>query len=220
MQFRPRNARRAQCPICGYAGRFWSFGNPPRRGAICPDCGAKERDRLLALWLAGRDVDPLAGRRILHVAPEPCFRRQTGRAAVYETADLMTPGVDHRIDLAAIPFADGAWDVVICNHVLEHVADDRAALREIRRVLGSGGLAVLMVPIVDAWPDTYEDPSIVAPAAREQHFGQYDHVRRYGSDYPERIAAAGFRVERFVATPRDCVRHALVPGESVFAGHV
>lgn len=219
LQLLPGPARRAHCTVCGGHARFHSFGDPPRRGAVCPACGSKERDRLLALWLARQPGDPLADRRILHVAPEPCFRRLLGREARYETADLASAGVDHRVDVTAMPFADGSWDVVLCNHVLEHVGDDRKAMAEIHRVLAPGGFAVLMVPIVDAWAETYEDPAITAAGDRERHFGQYDHVRWYGADYPARLAAAGLAVERFTASPADCVRHVLVRGESVFVAH-
>jgi ubiquinone/menaquinone biosynthesis C-methylase UbiE len=93
-----------------------------------------------------------------------------------------------------MPFSNEVFDVVICNHVLEHVPDDRLAIREICRVLKSGGYAILQVPIVFSMETTYEDPSITEPAERLKHFKQRDHHRIYGSDYLNRIMEAGFEI--------------------------
>jgi SAM-dependent methyltransferase len=111
--------------------------------------------------------------------------------------DLDSPLAMERCDITAIPEPDGAFDVVICNHVLEHIPDDRRAMRELRRVLRPGGLAVLQHPVQDR-PDTYEDPGVVDPVERLRVFGQEDHVRIYGWDMLDRLRTAGFQD---VATP-------------------
>ncbi len=85
------------------------------------------------------------------------------------------------------------FDLILCSHVLEHIPDDRGALRQLRRVLRPGGAAVIQVPLRTGPTD--EDASVVDPAARHRRFGQFDHVRFYGSDFTDRVRAAGFGVE-------------------------
>lgn len=175
-----RKRPRFECPVCGYKGPFLHVQpyTGKRLHAQCPGCGAMERHRLQHLVLLELErAEEFAGMRMLHIAPEPFFRRwfQT-RVRSYETADLFMKDVDHKVDLTALPFADGSYDLVYASHVLEHIRDDAAALREIRRVLRPGGLAVLPVPIVaDA---TVEYP---APNPWEAY-----HVRAPGPDYFER----------------------------------
>jgi SAM-dependent methyltransferase len=112
----------------------------------------------------------------------------------YVSADLSV-AADVRLDVTALPFADRSFDAVVCNHVLEHVDDDRAAMNEFRRVLRPDGWAILQSPLDPSRPITYEDPSVKEPADRERLFGQFDHVRLYGRDYYDRLDAAGFDVE-------------------------
>ena len=97
-------------------------------------------------------------------------------------------------DATALPYADARFDLVIANHVLEHIEDDWAALAEIRRVLRPGGSAILQVPVAQRLAVTREDPSIRDEEEREDAFGQWDHVRLYGLDYPQRLEKAGFEV--------------------------
>jgi predicted SAM-dependent methyltransferase len=176
---RPRRPRFV-CPVCGYHGPFLTArpAGRPRPHAQCPGCSAMERHRLQFLVLSGlqrsRDLSTM---RMLHFAPERFFRGWfKGQVGRYETADLGRRDVDHRVDLTALPFADGTYDLVYASHVLEHIRDDEAALREIRRVLRPGGLAVLPVPIVN--PVTVEYP---APNPWEA-----GHVRAPGLDYFDR----------------------------------
>lgn len=135
---------------------------------------------------------------VLHIAPEHCFmkafERQHGHG--YITADIESPLAKVKMDIHEMPFQEGQFDVVLCNHVLEHVADDYKALKEIKRVLKPGGWAILLVPFFNPVGDsTLEDDSIINPREREKIFGQADHVRKYGRDYPERIRQAGFDVD-------------------------
>jgi len=179
------------CPICRYAGPFRDLSGPTGRRlhARCTRCGALERHRLQMLVLqslfGGRDTGSL---RMLHFAPEkhfrPIFMKMFGG---YETADLCARGVDHRVDLQRLPFPGASYDVVYASHVLEHVPDDAAAIREIRRVLAPGGLAILPVPIVN--PVTVDYPE---PNARESM-----HVRAPGPDYFDRYRPHFSRVDLY-----------------------
>lgn len=135
-----------------------------------------------------------SNKRMLHIAPEKCFeprfRKQIGSG--YLTADLMQPA-DVKMDITDIQYPDDTFDIVYCSHVLEHVPDDRKAMREFFRVLKPSGWAILMVPI--SAEKTVEDPSITDPQERLRLFGQNDHVRRYGPDFVDRLKEAGFNVK-------------------------
>ena len=135
------------------------------------------------------------GGDVLHVGPSTAFRRWflTRRKVRYVAVDLDSPLADVHCDVADLPFADASHDFVICDHVLEHVLDDRAALRELLRVLRPGGTAIIQVPPSDL-AETFEDFSVTGPKERERVFGQYDHVRICGADYGGRVEDAGFEV--------------------------
>jgi SAM-dependent methyltransferase len=164
--------------------------------SFCPYCRLEPRHRLLWLYLQQR-TDFFDGRpkKMLHVAPEPyleiVFRKI--RNIDYTTADLMDPWVDVKMDVTDIQYPDGSFDVVYCSHVLEHVPDDRKAMREFRRILRPGGWAIILVPINAE--KTIEDPSITDPQERLRLFNQEDHVRKYGPDYTDRLIEAGFTVD-------------------------
>jgi SAM-dependent methyltransferase len=133
---------------------------------------------------------------MLHVAPEHALakRLRDQPNLRYLSVDLDSPLAMEHADLLELPYRDAQFDVVMCNHVLEHVSDDRLALREIHRVLRPGGEAIVMSPIDQDRADTLEDPSVVTPAERHSVFGQSDHLRRYGRDFGERFAMEGFTV--------------------------
>ena len=187
------------CPVCEQPSRrFAPFGNPRRAQAMCPHCGALERHRLLALFFEKKtNLYTQPDLRMLHVAPERCFESHL-RARVgagYLTADLEDPHADVRMDITHIEYPDATFDVIYCSHVLEHVSDDRAALRELYRVLKPDGWALIMVPITAE--RTFEDPSVTDPKERERRFGQDNHVRRYGRDFVGRLQETGFNVRVF-----------------------
>jgi SAM-dependent methyltransferase len=194
-----------RCPICGHG--FDAFAPAWNRGdALCWRCGSHERHRALWLLLQARPAMLAQARALLHFAPEYCLRGALERAARregfrYDTADLEPAGVDLQLDITRMPLADGAYDAVLCSHVLEHVDDDAAAMRELHRVTAPGGWCVVMVPADVTRATTYEDASIVAPEARREAFLQDDHVRLYGRDVEDRLRAAGFTVE--VVRPRE-----------------
>lgn len=185
------------CPVCNKSSsRFLEFGAVPRENARCPHCESLERHRLLWLYLTEK-TDLLDGRpkKVLHVAPERCLLKKLEERLEdgYLTADLEDPNAMVKMDIMHIDYAEESFDVILCSHVLEHVPDDRKALREFHRVLKQDGWAILLVPITAK--ATFEDPSIVDPQERLRLFGQEDHVRRYGLDYLDRLREAGFHLQ-------------------------
>jgi SAM-dependent methyltransferase len=190
---------KVECPICnGRFRKFLPYGyNRVRDNVLCPKCLSLERHRLLWLYLKNRTGIFTENLRVLHIAPEQCFykRLRNLKNLNYTTADLESPIADVKLDIQAMPFGENEFDVVICNHVLEHVPDDRKAMREIYRVLKSGGFALLQVPTNYSMEETYEDFTITDPYEREKHFRQKDHYRLYGMDYLKRLGDAGFTVE-------------------------
>jgi SAM-dependent methyltransferase len=184
-----------ECPICN--SRLLLFKRMGTRpSARCPVCGSLERHRLIWLYCRTKtDLFDERPKRLLHVAPEPCLTRELRRigALEYVGADLEGHHANVRMDVTAIEFGDASFDVILCNHVLEHVPDDTKAMRELLRVLKPGGWAIMQVPIRGAI--TQEDPAVTSAVERTRLYGQHDHVRQYGRDYAERLRAAGFLVE-------------------------
>jgi SAM-dependent methyltransferase len=211
-QFRAGRLPRT-CPICGYHGVFISVGHPGRWDARCLNCGSRERHRLLHLWVTEGGGNKLAGKRILHFAPEKVVMRQMRGNPLYETADLMQPGVTHRVDITRVPLPDASYDVVMAHHVLEHIDDDRQAMRELFRLLKPGGTALLSVPINPTRRQTYENPAVTTPAERWAHFSAHDHKRYYGLDFADRLEQVGFAVETFRVSPEEEVRYGLLRDE-------
>lgn len=167
--------------------------------ARCPVCKSTDRERLLYLYLTQKTDLFTRPHKVLHVAPEPGLEAlfESRPEIDYLTADLSSPRVRVRMDITAIDFPDQHFDVILCNHVLEHIPDDRQAMRELHRVLSADGWAILQVPIGLALDATFEDFSVTDPAQRETVFGQSDHVRIYARDYRQRLVDAGFEVETF-----------------------
>ena len=164
--------------------------------AQCPVCGSLGRHRFLWLMLERYGLVPSAGQRLLHFAPEWALERRLVRelGRDYLSADLARGRAMRVLDLTSLELPDGQFDWVLCSHVLEHVPDDRQALREIARVLRPGGRLILQVPVRDGRP-TIEAPAGSTPAYRKTHFGLGDHLRLYGDDLADRVAAAGFRIQ-------------------------
>ncbi len=170
------------------------IGSDPDRFA-CPWCGATDRERHLFLYFrASGFLADLAVREVLHFAPERrlsiVFARQKPRRYIQCDLYPSVPNVE-RVDMLAMPYPDRTFDLVIANHVLEHVADDQAAIREIARVLKPGGYAVLQTPFSAVLTNTWSDPGVDTDAARLQAFGQEDHVRLFGRDICQRFATFG-----------------------------
>ena len=212
--------RGRECPICGARRRkFLPYGYvTSREDALCPRCLSLERHRLIWLWLE-RHSDLFASHpHILHITPEVSLMRHFKRhyKAVkerYVTADLESPLADMHFDVQHIPMEARSIDVVICNHLLEHVEDDRQALTELYRILKPGGWGIMLVPEDRSRATTFEDDTITDAKERTRLFGQYDHRRVYGRDYDDRLTEAGFVVERIAVadllSPEERVLHAV-----------
>lgn len=207
-----------ECTLCGYVGKFKAYGLPPRFDACCPTCGSLERHRLLKWYIDSHAENLLRGQRVLHFAPERCITQIIRHAGPksYTTADLYADGVDEKLNIEAIDKPSGSFDVILCSHVLEHV-NDRRALGEMYRVLTNGGAVLLMVPIVEAWRQTYENEQVRTTHDRALHFNQKDHVRFYGRDFRMRVRDNGFEdISEFTACGNSAARYGLTRGETIF----
>lgn len=153
----------------------------------------------------------LEEKEILHFAPERQFRERVAKAASrYTTADYDRGDCDLKLDMSDMPSVQSAiFDTVIACDVLEHVPSDLAAMRELHRILRPGGIAILTVPQKDSPASTDEDPNITDPAEREQRFGQRDHVRMFGDDFPDRLAKTGFKptIVSIESFPAETAKH-------------
>ncbi len=194
--------RGRECPVCGCRRRkFLPYGYvTSRENALCPRCLALERHRLIWLWLERETDLTTRPRRMLHIAPEVALMRKfkeiySSQSDLYVTADIESPLATLHFDVQQIPLADEEFDIIICNHLLEHVESDRKALEELYRVMSHGGWGIILSPIDESREVTFEDDSITDEAERTRIFGQYDHRRIYGRDYADRLRNAGFEVE-------------------------
>lgn len=178
------------------------IGAGRRENCVCPRCYSTDRDRLLYLYFNHKPNTLRNGVNLLHVAPEGALKAYFASIPNIK----YTMGTKHHdgfyysknillLDITEMISQDNIYDIIICNHVLEHIPDDMKAMVEIYRVLKPGGWAILQVPISKKLQVTYEDFSITDPIEREKYFGQFDHVRIYGQDYKEKLISAGFDVE-------------------------
>jgi SAM-dependent methyltransferase len=212
---------RHYCPICGHRlRRFMAFGHIPDEW--CPMCISMSRHRMMWHVLHLRtDLFGEEPRKLLHLAPESALEDEFKQLAhvCYVTADLHDLRVQDRVDITAMPYGDHSFDAILCSHVLEHVPDDRSAMREFARVLKPGGWALIMVPFHDD-AVTDEDPEAVDVAERERRFGQHDHVRYYGRDIVGRLEATGLRVQCIravdILSPGELTRQAVRADETAF----
>ncbi len=204
------------CPFCGNSFRKMLPGGSDfpvikekkiagagrRDNCVCPRCYSTDRDRLIFLYITHKTNMLTKPINLLHIAPDgairvwlssqPNIKYTMGtkhHEGFYYTKDISI------IDITELDYKDNSFDLILCNHVLEHIPEDRKAMEELFRVLRSGGYAILQVPISVILEKTYEDSSITRPKDREKYFGQFDHVRIYGQDYPERLRETGFQVQ-------------------------
>jgi len=200
--------------------KFLPYGYAkPRENVLSPSTLSLERHRLLWLYLKNETDFFKTHHKVLHFAPEQAFykRFRNLKNLEYTTTDLFSPLADVKADICYLPFEDNTYDVILCNHVLEHIPDDTKAMQELYRVLKPGGMAILQIPQDLSREYTFEDDSITDPEERATIFGQYDHVRVYGRDYFDKLRAIGFEVNEVNYTSKldnelvDSYR--LAPGE-------
>jgi SAM-dependent methyltransferase len=204
------------------------IGSGFRLNAVCPRCYSTDRDRLLFVFLKHKGLFSSVA-KVLHVAPEGSLRVyiQKHTDIEYITGDKHTEGYNDyyyergvtQLDITELPFNNESFDTIICNHVLEHIVDDQKAMRELYRVLKTGGWAVLQVPYSPKLETTFEDKTLLTDSDREKYYGQFDHVRIYGSDYTSRLENAGFRVsiiELGSDKYPELIKYAVNPLEKIF----
>lgn len=212
---------RVSCTVCGkHYRKFLPYGYVVQRSnALCPNCLSLERHRLLWLYLNDETSIFKEELKFLHIAPELCFIKKfrSMKNLDYKTADLESPWADIHLNIEDMPLETESFDVIMANHILEHVENLDKALSEITRVLKTGGWAILLSPINPKREKTYSDPSITDPLEREKHFGQKDHLREFGLDYKEVLEGSGLEVveDKFIEklSEEEIRTFALVEGE-------
>ncbi|NPD86273.1 class I SAM-dependent methyltransferase [Lentimicrobium sp. L6] len=207
------------CPFCGYSFSKMLedgfdlpviiekeiIGSGRRENCTCPRCFSKDRDRLIYLYLENKTQVFFEPNKILHIAPEAWLKEMfrklpnidyTCGVKEVEGMGYYYDRMTRELDITNLEMKDNLYDIVICNHVLEHIYDDDIAMSEIYRVLKPGGWAILQVPISPIIEESIEDQDVISKKGREKHFGQFDHVRIYGQDYFKRLQKVGFETQR------------------------
>lgn len=210
-------------PIDGKSFRsFLPYGyGTQRSNVLSPSTLSLERHRLLWLYLKNETDFFTAPKKVLHFAPEQAFYQlfRNQKNLNYTTTDLLSPLADVKADICNLPFEDNTYDLILCNHVLEHIPDDTKAMQELFRVLKPGGIGIFQIPQDLNRDHTFTDDSITDPKQRAKIFGQYDHVRVYGRDYFDKLRSIGFEVNEVDYTkqlsPNLVERYCLAPGEII-----
>ena len=234
--------KKYECPICHtYFNEYLQAGTDANvwkqydgvgagiRNVVCPVCYSTDRERLVYLFFRDRYFMENKDKHIklLHIAPESNLSKylMAHTNVEYTAGDKRCEGYSYPdyvrdIDIMDMrDVADDTYDVVVCNHVLEHVPDDIVAMKELRRIIKPDGIAVLQVPYAQKLERTFEDKTILTPEARFEVYGQSDHVRLYGKDYPERLKQAGFKVEVLGIARNYSKKFGLNPNEELFLCH-
>jgi SAM-dependent methyltransferase len=219
------------CSVCESKYKtFTPYGVKRRENARCLKCGSLERHRLLLMYLKEKtDIFTKDKIKLLHFAPEECFFGifSASPNIEYYPCDYYPENFNYesnvevtKVDITDIPFDTNFFDVILCNHVLEHIPDDTKAMEELKRVLKPNGWGIFQVPIRYDLEQTYEDASIIEPKAREKAYGDSDHVRWYGKDYKNKLTKAGFDtvedkyVEQF--SSEDIFKYGLAKDELIY----
>ncbi|WP_338732892.1 class I SAM-dependent methyltransferase [Mangrovimonas cancribranchiae] len=201
---------------------FLPYGYGKQRpNVLSPSTLSLERHRLLWLYLKNETNFFNEKLKVLHFAPEQAFYKRFRKLKnlEYTTTDLNSPLADVKADICNLPFEDNSYDVILCNHVLEHIPDDTKAMKELYRVMKPNGWGVFQIPQDLNREVTFEDNSITDKKERDKIFGQYDHVRIYGRDYFDKLRSIGFTVEEvdYTATimPSEIDKYRLAEGEII-----
>lgn len=210
-------------PIDGKSFKtFLPYGYGKQRdNVLSPSTLSLERHRLFWLYLKNETDFFTVNKKVLHFAPEQAFYKRFKKMPNldYVTTDLNSPLADVKADICNLPFDNNIFDVILCNHVLEHIPDDTKAMQELYRVLKVGGMGIFQIPQDLSRKKTFEDDSITDKKERAKIFGQYDHVRIYGRDYFDKLRSIGFKVEEVDYTTTlsqdDITRYCLAKGEII-----
>jgi len=214
-------------PIDGKSFRkFLPYGyETQRENVLSPSTLSLERHRLLWLYLKNETDFFTADKKVLHFAPEQAFYKRFRKMENldYTTTDLNSPLADVKADICNLPFADNEFDIIFCNHVLEHIPGDTKAMQELYRVLKKGGMGIFQIPQELERATTFEDDSITDKKERAKIFGQYDHVRIYGRDYFDKLRSIGFKVDEIDYTANlskeNIKKYCLTKGEVIPVVH-
>jgi len=232
-----------ECPFCGGKYRkllpggeklpFFKdnkiIGGGRRANMLCPRCHSTDRDRLIYFYLNSNTLLSKPNISLLHIAPEPSLKKYLKKFSniTYTCGDKFEKGYDGfyydkdtlSLDLTSLPFSDNSFDIIICNHVLEHIVNEKKALNEIYRVLNPDGWAILQVPVASELAQTIEN-NADSDEKRASLYGQRDHVRLYGLDYLSRLKKHGFNVKDWSpvlqSDPKLLNRYAINALEKVF----
>ena len=210
-------------PIDGKSFRkFLSYGyNKLRKNALSPSTLSLERHRLLWLYLINETVLFEKKIKLLHFAPEQAFYKRFKKLnnIQYDSIDINSPLAKIKADICDLPIKDNTYDFILCNHVLEHVLDDKKAMSELYRVLKKGGTGIFQVPIDMNREKTFQDDSITDKLERNKIFGQYDHVRVYGKDYFNKLENTGFKVQQIDYSKKfsneEILKYSIIKGEVI-----
>jgi len=219
-------------PIDGKSFKtFLPYGyGQQRHNVLSPSTLSLERHRLLWLYLQNEtdffkseklNSESTSKKKVLHFAPEQCFlkRFKSLNHIDYTTTDLLSPIADVKADICDLPFKENTYDIIFCNHVLEHIPDDTKAIQELYRVMKPGGYGIFQIPQDLNRATTFEDDSITDKEERAKIFGQYDHVRIYGRDYFDKLRFIGFKVDEVDYTAKlseeDVEKFCLAKGEII-----
>ncbi len=210
-------------PIDGKSFKsFLPYGyGTQRNNVLSPSTLSLERHRLLWLYLKNKTDFFTTQKKVLHFAPEQAFykRFRNMKHLDYTTTDLNSPLADVKADICNLPFDDNTYDIIFCNHVLEHIPDDTKAMQELYRVLKPGGMGIFQIPQDLSRATTFEDNTITDKAERAKIFGQYDHVRVYGRDYFDKLRRIGFNVDEVDytsnLTEEEVTKYCLAKGEII-----
>lgn len=198
----------------------YGYGNQ-RNNVLSPSTLSLERHRLLWLYLKNETNFFSSKLKVLHFAPEQAFYKRFRKLENldYTTTDLNSPLADIKADICNLPFEDDSYDVILCNHVLEHIPDDTKAMQELYRIMKPNGWGIFQIPQDLNRDKTFEDNSITDKKERAKIFGQYDHVRVYGRDYFDKLRSIGFTVEAVDYTvtfsTETITRYSLAKGELI-----
>ncbi|WP_435313721.1 class I SAM-dependent methyltransferase [Cellulophaga fucicola] len=202
--------------------KFLPYGYEKQRdNVLSPSTLSLERHRLLWLYLQNETDFFSTELKVLHFAPEQAFykRFRKMKNLEYTTTDLESPLADVKADICDLPFKDNTYDVIFCNHVLEHIPDDTKAMQEMYRILKPGGWGIFQIPQELDRETTFEDNTITDRKERARIFGQYDHVRIYGRDYFNKLRSIGFTVQEVDYTStlqkEEVTKYCLAKGEII-----